>query len=62
MLAVIGTVIATACFFGLIAYLLSDADVTYKQIMSHPALTMTMVIVGWIPAIIVGTDLDNKLS
>jgi hypothetical protein len=62
MVVMIGTFIATACFLGLIAYLLSDADVTYKEVMSHPALVMAMVVVGWIPSIIVTQDLDDYLK
>lgn len=60
MLAVIATLTLTAMTFGLISYLLSD--LTYKQSMQHPAVWLLMLIFGWVPAVVVGTDLDEKLK
>jgi hypothetical protein len=57
MLAVIATLTLTAMFFGLIGYMLSD--LTYKQCMQHGALWFAMLIVGWVPAVIVGIDLEE---
>lgn len=57
MLAVIATLTLTAMFFGLIGYLLSD--LTYKQCMQDPAVWIAMVVIGWIPAVIIGTDLEE---
>lgn len=60
MLAVIATLTITAMTIGMVAYLLSD--LTYKQSMQHPAVWLLMLIFGWIPAVVVGTDLDDKLK
>lgn len=60
MLAVIATLTITAMTIGMIAYLLSD--MTYKQSMQQPAVWLIMLVFGWIPAVVVGTDLDEKLK
>ena len=60
MLACLGMFIANAMMFGFIGYLLSD--LTYKQCMQHPAVFMIMLIVGWIPSVVLGMDLDEKLK
>lgn len=61
LLAVIGTLILTWLLFGLIGYLLSD-NVTFKACMIHPGTGFCMVLAGWIPAVIVGSDLDDTLK
>jgi hypothetical protein len=60
MLAVIATILLTWCVMGTIGYLLSD--LSYKQCMTHGATLMLMLIFGWMPAIIVGDDLDKSLE
>jgi hypothetical protein len=60
MLAVIATILLTWCVMGLIGYLLSD--LSYKQCMTHGATLMLMLIFGWMPAIILGDDLDKSLE
>lgn len=60
MVAVIGTFIATACFIGLLSYLLSDS--TYRECLTSAGLTFFMLVFGWIPSMIVGMDLDKKLA
>ena len=60
MVAVIATLIITWCVIGLIGYLLSDG--TYKECMTHGGTLMFMLIFGWIPAIIIGSDLNDKLN
>lgn len=59
MLAVIATLIITWCVMGLIVYLLSD--LSYRECMTNVGTLMFMLIFGWIPAIIIGADLDKEL-
>lgn len=58
LVSVIGTFIVTACFLGLIAWLLND--LSYKDTMNHPALHFVMIVFGWIPCVFVGMDLQDK--
>ena len=60
MLAVIATFLTTWCVMGLIGYLLSD--LSYKECMVDSVTLFLMFIIGWIPAIIVGSDLDKQLK
>ena len=60
MLAVIATFLTTWCVMGLIGYLLSDFS--YKECMSDCATVFFMLIFGWIPSLIIGYDVDNKLK
>jgi hypothetical protein len=36
-------------------------DILFKDIVMNPAMIGFMLIFGWIPAVIVGVDLDDKL-
>ena len=60
MLAVIATFFITWCVMGLIGYLLSDAS--YKECMIDGATLFFMLAFGWVPGVIIGCDLDDKLS
>jgi hypothetical protein len=60
MLAVIATFLITWCVLGLIGWCLSD--LSFKACMTHGGTLMSLLIFGWIPCIIIGTDLDNKLE
>ena len=60
MLAAIATTLITWCVMGLIGYLLSDCS--YKECMVDSITLFLMLIIGWIPAIIVGSDLDKQLK
>jgi hypothetical protein len=60
MLAVLATLLIVWCTIGLIGWMLSD--LSYKDCMTNPATIMIMFIIGWIPAIIVGADLDEHLN
>lgn len=61
MLAGVITFLITWCVLGLIGYLLSD-DVTYRECMIHTATVFLMIVLGWIPSLIVGNDLNDKLN
>ena len=60
MLAVIATFLITWCVLGLIGWFVSD--LSYKECMTHGAVLMVMLIFGWIPAVIIGYDLDNIIE
>ena len=60
MLAVIATFLITWCVMGLIGYLLSD--LSFRDCMTHGATLMLMLLLGWIPAIIVGNDVNDQLN
>jgi hypothetical protein len=60
MLAVLATILLTWCVMGLIGWMLSD--LSYRDCMTNSATIMLMFIIGWIPSIIVGADLDKKLN
>lgn len=60
MLAVIATFLTTWCVVGIIGYLLSDFS--YRECMIDPATVLFMLVFGWIPCVIIGSDLDNQLS
>ena len=58
MLAVIATLLTTWIVMGLIGYLLSD--LSFRDCLTHGGTLMLMMIIGWIPASIVGYDLDER--
>jgi len=60
MLAVIATFLITWCVLGLIGYLLSD--LSYRDCMTHGATLMLLMIIGWVPASIVGYDVNEQLN
>jgi hypothetical protein len=60
MLAVIATFIVTWLTLGLIFYVLSD--MTYKESISNAGIGYMMLFIGWVPALIVGADLDQTLE
>jgi hypothetical protein len=59
MLAVIATFIVTWLTLGLIFYVLSD--MTYKESISNAGIAYTMLFIGWVPALIVGADVEETL-
>lgn len=60
MLAVIATLLITWCVMGLIGYLLSD--LSFRDCMTHGGTLFLMLLLGWIPAIIVGDDVHDQLN
>lgn len=59
MLAVIATFVITWLILGLFFYVLSD--MTYKESISNTGIALMMLFVGWIPALIVGYDVDQNI-
>ncbi len=60
MLVFVGTTMLTWMGMGFIGYMLSDAG--YKDCMTDTATIMAMVVLGWVPAVIVISDIDKYLS
>lgn len=60
MFAVVATFLLTWVFISTVGYLLSDT--LFKECMSHMATIMIMFIIGWIPCVIVGIDLSERLG
>lgn len=59
MLAVIASLIITWLTLGLIFYVLSD--MTYKESLCNPGIGSIMLFIGWVPALIVGADIEETL-
>ena len=59
MLAVIATLISTWTLMSLIGWMLSDASL--RECYTDGGTLMLMLIFGWIPALIIGADLEEQL-
>jgi hypothetical protein len=59
MLAIIATLLITWCVIGSIGWMLSD--LSYKESMTNSGTLFCMLIFGWIPCIIIGSDLNENL-
>jgi uncharacterized membrane protein YiaA len=60
MVAFVATTLLTWLLLGLIIYLLSSMN--YKQSMCNHGTFFAMLLLGWVPGIIVGADLEEKLN
>ena len=60
MLAVIITALCTWCTLSLMVYTLSS--MTFKESATSYGVILIMMIFGWIPSVIVGVDLGEKLK
>lgn len=60
MLAVIATFLSTWCVLGLIGYLLSD--LSFRDCLICEPTMILLLILGWIPAILVGDDVNKHLN
>jgi Na+/proline symporter len=60
MLAVIATLISTWTLMSLIGWVLSDTPL--RECYTHGGILMLMLIFGWIPAVIIGADLNEQLE
>lgn len=59
MLAIIATLLSTWTLMSLIGYVLSDMSL--RDCYTNMGTILCMMIFGWIPAIIVGADLNDEL-
>ena len=61
MLATVTTFILTVIFINTIVWYLEDTW-TFKECFAHGATIGVSVIFGWLPAIFVGQDINEKLN
>jgi hypothetical protein len=61
MLAYIITLILTWMFVGGIVYCTTDIP-TYKECLISGGVGLLMLIIGWIPAVVVGFDISDYLD
>ena len=61
MLATVTTFILTVIFINTIVWYLEDTW-TFKECFGHGATIGVSVIFGWLPAILVGQDVNEKLN
>lgn len=62
MIAVIATFIITVLLINTIVWYLQEDSWTFKMCMSHGATMMVSFLFGWIPAIFVGYDLNERFE
>lgn len=60
MLAVIASLLTTWTSMSIIGWVLSDMSL--RECYTHSATIMLMLLVGWIPAIIIASDLDKRIE
>ena len=60
MLAVFAVFILTWLTLAFIGYMLSEES-TFREMCTSSPVIVIMLFVGWIPALIVGGDLDKEL-
>jgi hypothetical protein len=60
MLAIIATLLSTWTVISLIGYVLSD--IPLKECYTNMGTILVMLIFGWIPSVIIGCDLEEKLD
>jgi len=60
MIAVIVTAIVTWLMITCIGYFVSD--VSFKEVSRSSAVLLIMFLFGWIPSVIVGCDIDERLK
>ena len=61
MLAFLGTAMLTWMFLATLFYLCTE-DLSVRGAFTHGGVGFLMLFFGWIPSIIVCTDLDKKLA
>ena len=57
MLAVVGTFIVTWLLLGL-AFMLLSGNIGYRDALTDIFTVFIMIIFGWVPSVIVGSDLN----
>lgn len=60
MLCVIATLLATWTLVSALTFSLSD--LTFRDSFGSGSSIMFMLIIGWVPSVIVGSDLDKKIK
>lgn len=57
MLAAVGTFVITWLLLGL-AFMLLLGNIGYRESLTDTFVVFIMIIFGWVPSVIVGTDMD----
>jgi hypothetical protein len=60
MLAIIATLLSTWTLMSLIGYVLSDMSL--RDCYTNVGTILCMMIFGWVPSVIVGCDIEEKLD
>lgn len=60
MLCVVASLMATWLFVAIITYFLSDLQ--FKSCFSAGSTIIIMLLIGWVPSIMVGSDLDSIIK
>lgn len=60
MLSVIGSFLATWLLLGFIVYMVSYID--YVECLRNIGVLLVMFLIGWIPAVFVGHDIEKLLK
>lgn len=60
MCAMIATFLLTWLALGTVNYLVTE-DITFRDAVTAPGIALILLTVGWVPAVIVGNDLDDYL-
>lgn len=60
MLCLVATLITTWLFIAVITYFLSDLE--FESCFSAGSTIGIMLLIGWVPSIIIGSDLDSKMK
>lgn len=61
MLTFLGAFIITWMTLGLLVYLLSDIP-TYKECITSGPVMLLMLMLGWIPAFVISSDVQKELN
>jgi small neutral amino acid transporter SnatA (MarC family) len=62
MLAFIASILLTWLFLGLLNYLFTNLDISFKEACTSGGVLMVTVVFGWVPGIVILSDLDEKLT
>ena len=60
MLAIIACLLTTWTSISLIGWMLSDASL--RECFTNDGIIMLMIFIGWLPALIIGIDLDKQIE
>lgn len=61
MVACVATFIITGCVLAFIGAMLSDT-MTFSMVIKSAPFFFIMLIIGWVPSVLVGADLDEMIT
>ena len=59
-IAITITFMLTWCFFAFIDWCLTES--TYKMCMTDQGVLLCLIVIGWVPSIMIGGDLDELIK